>query len=334
MGFLLNFIVADRVIFFSSYFHNLISYLLAVIVVDLPVKVSCTFKCQNTLNLLICSIFEMEQEDNDLMVDEYNHISSSLVYSPTCVPGKGANVTELESQLFGCKCSDNAICLHSSLCQSSHLCTQNYSSTRALFDEKWSMAGVVECNTLCTCSVLKCPNRLVQFGPRKNLEIFLCSSMKGYGLKTEEFIPKGAFICEYAGEVIGLDEAKRRFKEAEESGKMNYIFMLHELIDSSENSNVIQTIIDPSFIGNIGRYINHSCDPNSGIVPVRVDSPIPRLGIFAKHDILPGEEITYDYSGGQLSSQIDDSSTSYEKKPCLCGTDVCKGSLPYDVTLK
>ncbi|KAK3927762.1 Histone-lysine N-methyltransferase SETMAR [Frankliniella fusca] len=264
--------------------------------------------------------------------DDYDHPQQDLVYSPTLVPGRGANLMEFENQLLGCDCLDEEVCLSSTSCQTAHVCQLNYTSNRILIEEKWDSAGIVECNTQCHCSVQRCFNRLVQFGPRKNLEIFICGPQKGYGLRSQDFIPKGAFICEYAGEVIGLDEAKCRFKSLYAERKMNYIFVLREVISLSESTSVIETIVDPSLIGNIGRYINHSCDPNSGIVPVRIDTPIPRLGIFAKKNILPGEEITYDYSGGGLPSQPHKAS-AYERKPCYCGAKSCVGYLPFDSSL-
>ena len=38
-------------------------------------------------------------------------------------------------------------------------------------------------------------------------------------------------------------------------------------------------------IGNIGRYANHSCDPNIVIVPVRIQTVIPHLALVASRDI-------------------------------------------------
>lgn len=274
----------------------------------------------------------MEPVNEYLLVDDYNHVLPNLVYSPTTVPGVGADMNEFESQLFGCNCSVGADCVLTSSCQATHICKQNYSSDKLLLEEKWGTAGVVECNCQCTCSVTNCSNRVVQNGPRKGLEIVMAGPEKGYGLITQEFIPKGAFICEYAGELIGLEEAKSRFKSAHTNGKMNYIFVLREIIGFSDDAHIIETIIDPSYIGNIGRYINHSCDPNSGIVPVRIDSPVPKLGIFSKCNILPGAEITYDYSGG-LGAPNRSNVTNYDKKPCFCGSQICKGSLPFDVSL-
>ena len=266
----------------------------------------------------------MNFENKLLLVDEYEHVQENLIYSPISVPGRGANVEELESQLFGCGCSEDGSCLVSSPCKSVHLCEQNYTFDKLLLEVKWSLAGVVECNAQCSCPVEKCTNRVVQFGPRKYLEVFLTGD-KGFGLKSQNFIPKGAFVCEYAGELIGMDEAKKRFRLASASGQMNYIFVLREIINLPESTSIIETIVDPSVIGNIGRYINHSCDPNSGIVPVRVDSPVPKLGIFAKHNILPGEEITYNYSGGCGVVQ-DEKETTVDRKPCFCGAQACKGN--------
>lgn len=272
-------------------------------------------------------------DDSDVLVDDYDHVLPHLVYAPTSIPGKGANLDDIENQLQGCKCSCDEICGLSSSCTNAHVCSQNFSSDKTVLDDKWVSGGIIECNSQCTCSVKHCVNRVVQFGPRKNLSVFMTGSEKGYGLRTTELIPKGEFICEYAGEIIGLDEAKLRFKDASDKGKMNYIFVLREIIDSG-NKTVTVTIIDPSVIGNIGRYINHSCDPNSGIIPVRIDSPVPILGIFAKRNIFSGEEITYDYSGGcnvMLSNATGpDSSNS---KPCCCGAQDCSGSLPFDSSL-
>ncbi|XP_034243049.1 probable histone-lysine N-methyltransferase set-23 [Thrips palmi] len=271
-------------------------------------------------------------DDDCVLVDEYDHVLPHLVYAPTSVPGKGANIEEFESQLQGCKCYGDDVCALSSSCTNAHVCSQNYSSDGTILAHKWVSGSIVECNSQCTCSVKKCGNRVVQFGPRKNLSVFMTGPEKGYGLKTTELIPKGEFICEYAGEVIGMDEAKIRFKAASMKGEMNYIFVLREFVDS-EKKTVTETIIDPSVIGNIGRYINHSCNPNAGIVPVRVDSPVPVLGIFARRNISAGDEITYDYSGSYNMLSDVSSVNSFSSKPCRCGSQDCSGSLPFDTSL-
>jgi SET domain-containing protein len=56
--------------------------------------------------------------------------------------------------------------------------------------------------------------------------------------------------------------------------------------------------------------VNHSCDPNSGFAH---NDPV----LYALRDILPGEEVTWDYS------------TSIAEKgwglDCLCGSKRCRG---------
>lgn len=144
---------------------------------------------------------------------------------------------------------------------------------------------IYECSEFCSCPP-HCYNRLVQYGPRTNLKIVDYSHLgKQFGLSTLIPIPKGSFICEYAGEILTQEEARNRHQMNDANKKMNYIICLNErpIVDrtnaeSQDSQCKIQTFIDPSRIGNIGRYLNHSCDPNCEIISVRIDGIIPKLG--------------------------------------------------------
>lgn len=137
---------------------------------------------------------------------------------------------------------------------------------------------IYECSQFCICPS-QCHNRLVQFGPRKHLKIEDYSHLgKQYGLTTFKAIPKGSFICEYAGEILCKEEATLRSQINDENQRMNYIICLNERPIGGEHKEAIQTFIDPSQIGNIGRYLNHSCDANCEIISVRIDGIIPKLG--------------------------------------------------------
>lgn len=57
--------------------------------------------------------------------------------------------------------------------------------------------------------------------------------------------------------------------------------------------------------------INHSCSPNAGMRGDRT--------LIALREILPGEEICYDYA------MTDDS--DYRQFPCLCGVSECRGQV-------
>ena len=84
-------------------------------------------------------------------------------------------------------------------------------------------------------------------------------------------------------------------------------------------------VIDPTYKGNLARFINHSCEPNCITQKWNVLGEIC-IGIFALRDIEEDEELTFDY-------QFDVYSTPLTK--CLCGSKKCKGYLglrPTDIS--
>lgn len=186
-----------------------------------------------------------------------------------------------------CKNLPSAECIHGgNYCASPQPTTELVlSPTRPCLDL------IYECSTDCLCSPRMCHNRLVQYGPRKGLQIVAVHRMMSTnqrGLITLEFIPTGAFVCEYAGELLTREEAHRRHS-VQDHNSMNYILCMNEHcfnVDDGQNRFFVssserqQTFIDPGRKGNIGRYFNHSCDPNCEIISVRVDGPVPKLGIF------------------------------------------------------
>ncbi|XP_076168508.1 putative histone-lysine N-methyltransferase set-23 [Ptiloglossa arizonensis] len=242
--------------------------------------------------------------------DEYEHTIPSVMYVVNNIPGPGINIEDFESEYsLGCfclvKCSDCS-------------CTRgspNYINGRIL-DEK--LAGlIIECNSHCTCRK-NCGNKVVQNGPLDSLIVSEIDK-KGLGLFTTKLIKKGQFICEYAGEAIGIEEARRRVEVNKNC--MNYVLVVSEHIGDQ----VIVTCIDPKYFGNIGRYSNHSCEPNTILVPIRVEGVVPRLCLFASRNIEIGEEITFNYAGGVANSVHALSDTL-----CLCGSNNCSGYLPHN----
>lgn len=244
--------------------------------------------------------------------DEYEHTTFDVMYVPNNIPGPGVDLEEFESEFsVGCDCQENN-------CQSNCPCvrgTPNYQEGRLNVEKRSEL--LIECNARCSCNE-NCSNRLVQHGPLDCLEIILTPN-KGLGLGTKKKISKNRFICEYAGEVIGIDEARTRADRNKRDCLMNYILVVTEHVAQRK----ILTCIDPKYFGNIGRYSNHSCRANAALLPVRVESNVPRLCLFALRDIDIEEEITFDYSGG-----LDKSSDNKSETPCHCGADCCFGFLP------
>lgn len=139
---------------------------------------------------------------------------------------------------------------------------------------------IYECSSACKCDPSKCTNRLVQKGPRANLKVVYSKLFKSKGLTSSEHIPRGGFICEYAGEILSRKEAHNRLKKYRKTLDKNYILFMKERSNKGHEKSTITTIIDPTKSGNIGRYINHSCDPNCEVRSVRIDCPIPKIGKY------------------------------------------------------
>ncbi|KAM5280066.1 histone-lysine N-methyltransferase SETMAR [Ctenodactylus gundi] len=254
-------------------------------------------------------------------------------YTPDHVFGPGADIDPSQITFPGCTCVEmpclpgTCSCLHHGETYDDNLCLRDTGL------EAEYAKPVFECNVLCQCGN-HCRNRVVQRGLQFHLQVFQTDN-KGWGLRTLELIPKGRFVCEYAGEVLGFSEAQRRIR-LQTAYDSNYIIAIREHI---YNGKVLETFVDPTYIGNIGRFLNHSCEPNLLMIPVRIDSMVPKLALFAAKDIAPGEELSYDYSGRFLNLmdnvQMDKESPDNRKrrKPCLCGARSCTALLPYDSSL-
>jgi SET domain-containing protein len=131
------------------------------------------------------------------------------------------------------------------------------------------------------------------------------SSIHGRGVFASRKIRKGTRIIQYIGELIDKDESNRRglalLEESRETGGAAvYIFDLNEKWDLDGNKEY-----------NDARLINHSCEPNSEMV-----NEEDELWLYALRDILPNEEISFDY-GYDIEHFLE--------HPCRCGTDSCVG---------
>ncbi|XP_057371312.1 uncharacterized protein LOC130692251 isoform X2 [Daphnia carinata] len=259
------------------------------------------------------------------MRDDYEHEDKNLLYTPVNIPGSGVDDVIFAEQFEGCACCGTCVDTNCGCIRGG---TPFYYSGCGLADPDIPPNLIYECHVNCQCDS-KCSNRLVQKGPHIGLSL-MDAGPKGIGLWCEMDLPKGAFVCEYAGEVIGAEEARRRYAKQKSLGLRNYIFALREHF-GKETSPVL-TYIDPSCIGNIGRYINHSCDPNLLIVPVRTDTVVPKICLFARRNITAYTELTFDYGGGAEPIQGVPDGWS-EGTVCRCMASVCRRLLPFDYSL-
>ncbi|XP_076063214.1 histone-lysine N-methyltransferase eggless-like isoform X2 [Oratosquilla oratoria] len=82
-------------------------------------------------------------------------------------------------------------------------------------------------------------------------------------------------------------------------------------------------IMDAKQTGNIGRYLNHSCQPNVFVQNVFVDTHdlrFPWVAFFSSTNIYAGSELTWDYN-----YEVD--SVPGKFKYCYCGAKKCRGRL-------
>ncbi|KAK9683551.1 hypothetical protein RND81_10G149400 [Saponaria officinalis] len=135
------------------------------------------------------------------------------------------------------------------------------------------------------------------------------SGIHALGLYTSQFIPRGAMVVEYIGEIVGQRVADKRETEYLAGGKLQYKSACYFFRIDKEQ------IIDATCKGGIARFVNHSCQPNciAKVITIRSQK---KVVFFAQKDICPGEEITYDYH----FSHEDEG----KKIPCFCNSKNCR----------
>jgi SET domain-containing protein len=118
------------------------------------------------------------------------------------------------------------------------------------------------------------PSRIHKYG------LFTKQKLAGEGNKWGNRIRKYDLVIEYTGEVIRNSLADQRETTYIEKGFGDcYMFRASK-----------DRIIDATFSGSSARYLNHSCDSNCASIVME-----DKILMYAKRDIIPNEELTYDY---------------------------------------
>jgi hypothetical protein len=212
----------------------------------------------------------------------------------------------------------------------------------------------------------------------------------------QRIIKAGTFINVYAGELMGWSESEDRgmkyeltkttyildidshhikdalycepYKRHMKEKYNTNIELDHEAktIDAAEEwankvlpDKKMTYSVDAGLWGNLSRYFNHSCDPNMQIYPVYTeerDIRRPFLALFARRDILEGQELTFAYGsqgededpkdtsapgikaeaaeqlqshglGTEVTVKVSDGKHSLTGLKCGCGASNCKGTV-------
>ncbi len=134
------------------------------------------------------------------------------------------------------------------------------------------------------------------------------SPMQGLGAFATHRIPAGTRLVEYAGERLTPAQAETRYPDVPGERHHTFLFAIDELV-----------VIDAAVDGNDARWINHSCAPNCDAV---IDDD--RIWIESIRDILPGEELAYDYAFTLTERHTPAAKKRY---PCHCGAETCRGTM-------
>ncbi|CAF0878707.1 unnamed protein product [Adineta ricciae] len=160
-------------------------------------------------------------------------------------------------------------------------------------------SGIYECNSKCSCHREHCSNRLVQQGVFVHLQLFK-DKLKGWGLRTLHDLPRGTFVCQYIGELLTSDQGHERAQTMDDKyqtsldivKQVRYEISNEDDMDDDDDDEEEPYVIDGSLYSNLGKYFNHSCDPNMFIQNVFIESHdlhFPNLALFTHTHIKAGQ---------------------------------------------
>ncbi|PNT73866.1 hypothetical protein BRADI_1g03235v3 [Brachypodium distachyon] len=169
---------------------------------------------------------------------------------------------------------------------------------------------VYECGALCGCPAASCLNRVTQRGMEHRLEVFRSKETE-WGVRTLDLIQPGAFVCEYSGDVLTVDDGQstdwgnyvdpRKFP----ARWMEWGDASAALPDKEEGQHKFPElttgpgyVLDVSRRRNLAVYISHSSAPNvfaQFVIRGNEDESYPHLMVFAMDTIPPMRELSVDY---------------------------------------
>ncbi|TYH25671.1 hypothetical protein ES288_A03G187800v1 [Gossypium darwinii] len=248
-------------------------------------------RVQQELPGLVCKDLSNGQEDKCIPVFNF--------YNPSLAPTgfkyinsiKLAKNVSIPPDAPGCNCRGK--CTNPRSCSCAQLNGGDFPYVSRdggrLFEAK---DVVFECGPNCGCGP-ECVNRSSQQGLKYQLEVYRTKE-KGWAVRSSDFIPSGAPVCEYVGILRKNDE----------------------LEDISENDYIFEIDCWHTMKGIGGR----EC-----ILSSHHDVRLARIVLFAADDIPRMQELTYDYNYAIDSVIGPDGKT--KQLPCFCGTSECRKRL-------
>lgn len=293
---------------------------------------------------LVCEDISGGQEDVPIpatnLVDDPPVAPSGYTY---CKSLQIAKNVKLPANVSGCNCQGT--CVDPRTCACAKLNGSDFPYVQINGGRLIEARAVVfECGPSCGCGP-GCVNRTSQRGIKHRLEVFR-TPKKGWAVRSWDFIPSGAPVCEYIGALV-------RTEDTDHVCENNYIFDIDCLQtmrglggrerrlgdvsvstinsfdgDDQKSESVPEFCIDAGSTGNIARFINHSCEPNlfvQCVLSLHHDVKLARVMLFAADNIPPMQELTYDY--GYALDSVSGPSGKIKQMPCYCGAADCRKRL-------
>ena len=163
----------------------------------------------------------------------------------------------------------------------------------------------IECGKGCQLDSL-CRNKRFQNLENAAIEVFK-TEWKGFGIRALAPLPRDTFLMEYVGEVLDNKQFRKRARQYAREEVQHFYFMALSK----------EFYVDATSRGNISRFINHSCNPNSETQKWTVNGEL-RVGFFTTREVQPGEELTFDYKYERYGNIA---------QKCYCGASNCRGWL-------
>lgn len=155
----------------------------------------------------------------------------------------------------------------------------------------------------CNCGS-GCQNQRFQRRQFANVSV-IKTEKKGFGLRANVDLQPNDFVFEYIGEVINEPTFRRRMMQYDHEGIKHFYFM----------SLTRTEFVDATKKGNLGRFCNHSCNPNCYVDKWVVGEKL-RMGIFTGRAVKAGEELVFNYNVDRYGA---------DPQPCYCGEPNCTG---------
>ncbi|XP_034105624.1 histone-lysine N-methyltransferase eggless [Drosophila albomicans] len=213
---------------------------------DFTPELSCL--AEYSIDPTIVKEADISKGQEKMAIPLVNYYDNSLpppcTYAKQRIPTEGVHLNLDEEFLVGCDCEDD--CSDKSKCSCWQLtvagvryCNPNKPIEEIGYQYKrlheHVPTGIYECNSRCKCQK-NCLNRVVQHSLEMKLQVFKTSN-RGWGLRCVNDIPRGAFICIYAGHMLtetmanegGLDAGDEYFAD------LDYIEVAEQLKEGYES---------------------------------------------------------------------------------------------------